>query len=80
MRPKDEMAARLAKEQEIVAPGAPRVELPPVPTHEEIQLRAYEIYVERGGIHGQDVEDWLQAERELRQSTPPVSPCDNASD
>jgi hypothetical protein len=31
----------------------------------EIELRAHEIYVERGGAPGKDVEDWLQAEREL---------------
>ena len=35
------------------------------PTREEIQLRAYQIYVERGGAHGHDVDDWLQAEHEL---------------
>jgi hypothetical protein len=35
------------------------------PTREEMELRAHQIYVERGGAHGQDVEDWLQAEREL---------------
>jgi len=35
------------------------------PTHEEIALRAYQIYAERGGAHGQDLGDWLQAEREL---------------
>jgi len=35
------------------------------PTREEIELRAHQIYVERGGAHGQDVNDWLQAEREL---------------
>jgi hypothetical protein len=35
------------------------------PTREEIELRAYQIYAERDGAHGQDVEDWLQAEREL---------------
>jgi hypothetical protein len=35
------------------------------PTREEIELRAHQIYVERGGAQGQDVEDWLQAEREL---------------
>jgi hypothetical protein len=34
-------------------------------TREEIELRAHQIYVERGGAHGQDVDDWLQAEREL---------------
>jgi Protein of unknown function (DUF2934) len=35
------------------------------PAAEEIQLRAYEMYVERGGIHGLDTDDWLQAQREL---------------
>ena len=35
------------------------------PTHEEIELRAYQIYVERGGAQGNDLEDWLQAELEL---------------
>jgi DUF2934 family protein len=35
------------------------------PTAEDIRLRAYEMYVERGGIHGLDTDDWLQAEREL---------------
>jgi hypothetical protein len=37
------------------------------PIREEIELRAHRIYVERGGSHGQDVEDWLQAERELEK-------------
>jgi len=35
------------------------------PTRDEIEVRAYQIYVERGGTDGQHVEDWLQAEREL---------------
>jgi hypothetical protein len=34
-------------------------------TREDIARRAYEIYVQRGGTHGYDIEDWLQAEREL---------------
>ena len=37
------------------------------PTPEEIRRRAFEIHIERGGIHGCDLDDWLQAERELRQ-------------
>jgi hypothetical protein len=37
------------------------------PTREEIRQRAYEIHIERGGIHGCDLDDWLQAERELEQ-------------
>ena len=32
---------------------------------EEIAERAYELYVERGGEPGKDVEDWLRAEKEL---------------
>jgi hypothetical protein len=35
------------------------------PTHEEIAVRSYEIYLSRGAIDGHDVEDWLQAEAEL---------------
>jgi hypothetical protein len=33
--------------------------------HEEIRGRAYEIYLERGGQPGGEMDDWLQAEREL---------------
>ncbi len=32
---------------------------------EKIRRRAYEIYLERGGEPGHDLEHWLQAEREL---------------
>ena len=35
------------------------------PTHEEIGLRAHQIYIERGGTHGRDMDDWLEAERQL---------------
>jgi hypothetical protein len=34
------------------------------PSHEQIRLRAYEIYLERGGFPGNELDDWLQAERE----------------
>jgi Protein of unknown function (DUF2934) len=37
------------------------------PTSEEIAVRAYEIYIERGAAPGQDVDDWLQAEAELTE-------------
>jgi hypothetical protein len=36
------------------------------PTVEEIARRSYEIFLARGGEHGHDMEDWLQAEDELR--------------
>jgi Protein of unknown function (DUF2934) len=32
---------------------------------EEIRLRAYELYQERGGEHGFDQEDWRRAEAEI---------------
>ena len=35
------------------------------PRLEEIRIRAYEIYIERGGRPGHDLDDWFQAEREL---------------
>ncbi|HXT72638.1 MAG TPA: DUF2934 domain-containing protein [Candidatus Angelobacter sp.] len=37
-----------------------------VPTRNQIQLRAYELYLKRGGQDGRDVDDWLAAETELR--------------
>jgi hypothetical protein len=38
-----------------------------VPTSEEIRQRAFEIYIERGRIHGSDLDDWMQAKRELQE-------------
>ena len=35
------------------------------PNHDEIRRRAFEIYLERGGLPGRELEDWLQAENEL---------------
>jgi hypothetical protein len=37
------------------------------PTLAEIRQRAFEIHIERGGIHGCDLDDWRQAERELQE-------------
>jgi hypothetical protein len=34
-------------------------------THEKIELRAYEIYLERHGAPGNPMEDWVRAEREV---------------
>jgi Protein of unknown function (DUF2934) len=35
------------------------------PSLEEIAVRAYELYLERGATDGGDVADWLEAERQL---------------
>ena len=37
------------------------------PTREDIARRAYQIYLERGGAPGYELEDWTRAERELAQ-------------
>lgn len=37
------------------------------PTHNEIQKRAHELYLARGDKGGQDIEDWLLAEEQLRR-------------
>jgi len=37
------------------------------PNEDDIRRRAYQRYLERGGGDGQDFDDWLEAERELRQ-------------
>jgi hypothetical protein len=36
------------------------------PTHDEIAEAAYHRYLNRGGGHGRDFDDWLEAEQELR--------------
>jgi DUF2934 family protein len=41
---------------------------PTGPSLEEIRLRAYEIHVGRGRIDGRELDDWLQAEREVLES------------
>jgi hypothetical protein len=38
------------------------------PLTEAIARRAYELFLERGGEDGHDVDDWLQAERELLEA------------
>ncbi len=43
-----------------VAPDIP-------PTIEEIRHRAHEIFMARGGTPGNELDDWLRAEQELKQ-------------
>jgi uncharacterized protein YndB with AHSA1/START domain len=39
------------------------------PAHEQIARRAYELYLERGQLPGHEREDWLEAERQLAESS-----------
>ena len=50
----------------VSVPGAEKTEGLAHSKHEQdIRIRAYEIYLQRGGQPGNELEDWLQAEREL---------------
>jgi hypothetical protein len=44
-----------------------RKNLVPINLEDEIRSRAYEIYEQRGAGSGNEAEDWLTAEREVRQ-------------
>ena len=53
----------------IASPAKPKARKPraakTLPTQEEIQLRAYQIYLERNGAPGNAFDDWTRAEQEL---------------
>ena len=40
----------------------------PPPTEADIRERAYQLFLARGAEPGREMEDWLQAERELKGS------------
>lgn len=42
---------------------------PTDPTEDEIRVRAYHRYLQRGGEHGAHFDDWLEAERELKNKS-----------
>ncbi len=47
---------------------APKADVPPVliPIEQQIQQRAYELYEQRGRTDGHELDDWLQAECEIK--------------
>ena len=46
--------------------NGPAVPLDGGPTEDDIRLRAYHRYLERGGEHGADFDDWVEAEKDLK--------------
>lgn len=52
-------------------PKKPRAAKKNVPTHDDIALRAYHIYLQRNGAPGNPAEDWARAERELLEESKP---------
>jgi hypothetical protein len=77
--PSDAHAARAEAndERSISADPGPRRETPNAvtpesssatrqPSDEDIRVRAYQRYLERGGSHGMEFDDWVEAEKELK--------------
>jgi hypothetical protein len=60
------MSPKATRKANIEATAIPAEIGNPVP-EEEIRGRAYQIYLERGEQPGRDLDDWLQAERELQR-------------
>lgn len=68
--PKEQSQTPRSQESKTTSPEAPRLApaapaAPPEPRLDRIARRAHEIYEARGGEHGKDLQDWLQAEREI---------------
>lgn len=65
--PKTAKGKNLTDEIQVSATPADAAQVEP--STEAIAQRAYEIFLERGSAHGNDSDDWLQAELELRANT-----------
>ena len=74
-QPADAPKVRRARTTTVAAAQAPRDassaptrsdSMSSEPSEEAIRLRAYQRYLERGGGHGMEFDDWLHAEQELK--------------
>ena len=65
------MAKTKADERTAAASDRPRKPLAPQASVDagDVARRAYDLYLARGREHGHDVDDWMQAERELREGS-----------
>jgi hypothetical protein len=59
--------------------GATKMSERKAPTIQQIEQRAYEIFVERGGEDGRSIEDWVAAEKELTQLSEQSIPATSRS-
>jgi hypothetical protein len=46
-------------------PVSPEAPIGAADAGDKVSRRAYDLYLARGGEHGRDLDDWMQAEREL---------------
>jgi hypothetical protein len=65
-KPEPKIVTEPRKKLEVVKTEPRRVV--PINIEDEIRRRAYELYQQRGAAPGSEREDWLAAEREVRQS------------
>lgn len=60
------LAASYARRKTTAGQGALAADLRNPVT--DIELRAYQLYLGRGASHGHDLDDWLQAERQVLEA------------
>ena len=65
IKPEAKVTPEPRKKLEVVKTDPRRVV--PINVEEEVRRRAYELYQQRGAKPGSEAEDWLAAEREVRQ-------------
>jgi hypothetical protein len=68
MRFKEKRNGTLERHASPSRPRAEDISANHIPNHDDIRCRAYEIYLERGGLAGHELEDWLQAESEFESA------------
>jgi hypothetical protein len=67
MKSKAVAAGMEGREHEVAGSEKAQPQLANAPSLEKIQQRAYELHLEQGCVHGRDLGDWLQPERELKE-------------
>ena len=76
MAPKTPRTRKKAEAAPVVSASVKEIPAAPAPvaangagqvSHEQIAVRAYHLYLARGGRGGDQFQDWLVAERELRK-------------
>jgi hypothetical protein len=67
-KPRTATPAGLAGPRLVRRSTRPAAAEPTAVSHDQIALHAYWLFLERGCVHGHDLDDWLTAERELLEA------------
>jgi hypothetical protein len=67
MKAKTVAADLQSREHDVTESRRTQAPLASAPSLEEIRQRAHELHLEGGSVHGRDLDDWLQAEREMKE-------------